>query len=399
MKRNNLLLFVMLLGLLLNLILPSVAYAEETVSVSGGAGEGGSESSGTEGSDTGGAGTGSTGEVSGNDPSSVSEDELSKITIVCNTFHDGNSGVGVKVNVDSVGSGISLIQAENIAVGIRKTLYGPKEISADINEDHAEAKLRITANGVYMFYAYDGKAVSDTCEVRISDIPGAGFQERIEEAEKNRNGSTVNTSGIDTDDGSGDDGDGGDDDRGTEGNFSGSVILGGAGQSGAIPSSAGIRDYTVKSRDDRERSDLLKAGEKYSGWSLLNRVGDKGDLKAWYGTDYDLTKGGSETDRGPLYNVMDLSDYETGVFSRELSVAGEKTEVGTEDPESLNRDLKSLREDDNIANAGKNRNRRAFRFIALPVISVMMFFGILTLIQRIKILRNEKAGYVICHGR
>ncbi len=92
-------------------------------------------------------------------------------------------GRSVLIHAADSGTGVALIQAENAAVGIRKTLYQ----SVNMHDETAEAVLKITANGRYRIYAYDGAGNAAAESVEIADIVKPDIERYRLEAEDNMN--------------------------------------------------------------------------------------------------------------------------------------------------------------------------------------------------------------------
>ena len=114
-------------------------------------------------------------EVSGN---SLSDDEAPQI----DTTLSGNT---VRIFASDAGTGIALIQADNAAVGVRKTLYQAEGMQEACLPESGEAKLKITANGTYRIYAYDGAGNVSAENLKVHDITGDDISRYRSEAEDN----------------------------------------------------------------------------------------------------------------------------------------------------------------------------------------------------------------------
>jgi hypothetical protein len=93
----------------------------------------------------------------------------------------------VAIHATDSGTGVALIQADNAAVGIRKTLYQSENMYETGSSETAEAVLKITANGRYRIYAYDGKGNVTAENVEITDIVKPDIERYRSEAVDNMN--------------------------------------------------------------------------------------------------------------------------------------------------------------------------------------------------------------------
>ncbi|MCR5746339.1 MAG: hypothetical protein K6G03_01350 [Lachnospiraceae bacterium] len=75
-----------------------------------------------------------------------------------------------QITAEDSGSGIALIQAENIDAGVRSTLFQNGSVSGNDINKKVVCDLIIAGNGSYRVFAYDGTGNAAVYELEVSDI-------------------------------------------------------------------------------------------------------------------------------------------------------------------------------------------------------------------------------------
>ena len=317
------------------------------------------------------------GSASGNEPGSVSEDQIYEIVISCNLVSKTKRKVGILISAESKGSGVALIQAENERAGIRKTIYkiadkdiDPVRPSEDGNDDAVDVKFTLTANGSYIFYAYDEKGNMDLMRLSVSDIERRDISAYLELAERNRMESETGTY---------------DDSQNEDGAYTlklGTAYIGGGGTDTDSDREKAYRSgqgYIVRSGDGSGTDTETAASGKYKDWSMLRNREKRSDFRAWY-EPYALS--GDNIKPQPLENVLDLSDYETDLFNADYreeeeegegeGVLGESASPYEDGDKGGFLDLKFSRPDDNIESMNDSNRIIIIGIIIFIIILVMM---------------------------
>ena len=266
------------------------------------------------------------------------------------TFRDGRV-TEIRINVESTVSKIVKVEAENKAVGIRKKLYHRSEGSYDSS---IALKLRVNANGCYVFRAVDSDGNSDTLEVRVDDIGARSFSGYTSRAQSNVRGLAP----------------------------TGTLTCGSCGaKTGKV--SSGAKNYQVKSgkavNDAKDH-----AIEDYSRWSLLKRKERKDEEKLWY----EPAAGSSaepDAETGAEGAVSDslpgLSDYGIKLFRTEALGDGAFHPVvasGLTETEVMP-GLKFTSRDDNIGTMDSNNSMIIIGVVIFIIILLMLAASFLLL--------------------
>ena len=295
-------------------------------------------------------------DVSGNDTEEVSENETPQITIACNVSDRTGRGAVVSISADSTGSYIALIQAENKAAGVRKTLYKSLGTDGDKDARHVDIEFKITADGTYIFYAYDSEVNVDKGKITISGITKPELSVYADEAEENRRSGEREIPYAT---------------KGEDDILHRTLILGGGGDQSTDPADKAGQSYTVKSGNTEGDSDEPGTDEKYGSWSMLKVRDKKDEYKAWYEPYTDT--GETAAPPQPIENILDLSDYEVTFFSEELLNEPEGVLGETEAPVmTIGGGLKSAGEDDNIADMDNNNPVILTGIIVFVIILIML---------------------------
>ena len=240
-------------------------------------------------------------EVSGNETPSAGGDTGKGISVKCTGIsHRGHTAV-VSIAAECTGGDIALIQVENSRAGVRKTLYRPEVASKSLD-------FMVTANGSYVFYAYDTNGNTDSCRVNIYDLKTGSIDDYLRRAQENRKAGIRSTAAEEEEWKKRDD-------------KPARVIFGGvSGAAGTVRKTAGSlpgKRYTVRSGNGNRNTDGQASTEKYSDWSMLKKKNRRADTKAWYEPYTDT--GEPVVRPQPLENIIDLSDYETDLFKADVS--------------------------------------------------------------------------------
>ena len=296
---HNILSIIIIAGILLLLLGNNGAYAGETLS--------GNSVSENKVSENGISENGvSDNAVSDNDAPSDSGNVTDKVTVSITGISAMRDAAIVSISADCNGGGIALIQTENVLAGVRKTLYRAGNMEKDTREDSKCLDFRVTANGSYMFYAYDTKGNYDSCRAEIHELVRQTMDEYQERAAENQKKSTKQ---ISAGEGMGD--------RYPERGYR-TVKLGGETKAaGYITEGFTGSEYKVRSGEGGDASGEPEVPEKYGDWGMLKTKNRKKDIKAWYEPYTDTGEPVSKPQS--LENVIDLSDYEAELFRPDIT--------------------------------------------------------------------------------
>ncbi len=294
-------------------------------------------------------------EVSGNQPA---VEEISRIEISPGIIKKDSGAAVIEACVESTGSYIDLVQAENASAGIKKELFRAYGASG---EKYMLFRMRTKSNGNYIFYASDTKGNMARCEVKVRGITKqsfSGYEERA--AENASKGRIIHDP---------------------------EPVIFGKRSSADNKNAKSGKNYLTKSRDERQIKEESDS-EKYGNWSLLKEKDKRDDFKAWYepltGAD---DEGGS---LGKKDSINDLSDYGIKLFRTDvLKNAGSQDKTGKNRYAEALPDLKFRHPDDNI-NGMENNNTIMIIGIILFIIILLMIAGALLLLKGGKGTKKKK---------
>ncbi|MBR1914328.1 MAG: hypothetical protein IJ827_05850 [Lachnospiraceae bacterium] len=239
----------------------------------------------------------------------ISDNSAPVISISVNEAKSSGAKKLFEIKTSDIGSGIALIQAENIKAGVRSTLVQADDLYRELSEE-VNVELTITNNGSYRVYAYDGKGNAAVQRIEASGIGGYSPDKYRERMEKNAydNDNYHKDSSYNN----------------TVPTYENAVIFGGNGDGTDYQSANKNTSYVYKSKNNI----LPSAGiGMYDDWSMLRKKEKAGVARLWSeeGSDGEWTvaDSGSGDELEYRTEISTLLNKRTSPFSAETSGIGD----------------------------------------------------------------------------
>lgn len=281
----------------------------------------------------------------------VSEDvirieDAGEIKITVDSIQRENRAAVIKAYVESCGSDIQKVEAENASAGVKRVLY---QSEPGCEERCMMLSLCTKAGGRYIIHAYDTEGNYGSCEAYVGEISGRSFAEYEETAKENSR---------------------------EEVPFAQAVF--GGHSSGGGSSISTVMNYTAASSEKNMAASFDP--DKYRDWSLLKGHERSPERKAW---EEPVTNEGTTGAPAQQEEVMaDLSDYGVRLFRTDLLTPGTAASDREADVLPAAPDLKTVQRNDNIDSMSNDNSTMIIGIVIFIVILLLLTAALLLLKKR-----------------